>query len=85
MDPGRRVPESGGDVSKGTAATLMTLFYTGMVVSRVALIRAVRKIDISHLLLASFVIALAGFLLLAGGPKTELKALGLLYPESVSR
>jgi predicted MFS family arabinose efflux permease len=67
-----------GNVSKGTAATLMTLFYAGMVVSRIALIRAVRKFDIYHLLLASFVVALAGFLLLAGGPTAEVKALGLL-------
>jgi fucose permease len=48
------------------------------VVSRVALIRAVRKVPIPQLLLASFVIALAGFLLLAGGPSIEVKVLGLL-------
>jgi predicted MFS family arabinose efflux permease len=67
-----------GGVSKETAATLMTLYYVGTVVSRVALIRAVRKVPIPQLLLASFVIALAGFLLLAGGPSIEVKVLGLL-------
>lgn len=67
-----------GGVSKETAATLMTLFYIGTVISRVALIRAVRKVAIPHLLMASFAVALTGFALLAGGTSIEVKAIGLL-------
>jgi predicted MFS family arabinose efflux permease len=70
--------DQAGGVSKEAAATLMTLFYAGMVVSRIVLIRAVRKVAISRLLQASFVISLVGFLLLAAGPSVEFKALGLL-------
>ena len=67
-----------GGVSKGTAATLMTVFYAGMVVCRFGLIRAVRRFAASHLLTASFAMALVGFLLLAGGPTTGIKVAGLL-------
>jgi predicted MFS family arabinose efflux permease len=67
-----------GGVSKGTAATLMTVFYAGMVVCRLGLMWAVRHFVASHLLTASFAMALVGFLLLAGGPTTGIKLIGLL-------
>jgi predicted MFS family arabinose efflux permease len=67
-----------GGVSKGTAATLMTVFYAGMVISRIGLIRVVRRFAASHLLTASFALALVGFLLLAGGPTTGIKVAGLM-------
>ena len=56
----------------------MTVFYAGMVVSRIGLIRVVRRFAASHLLTASFALALVGFLLLAGGPTTGIKVAGLL-------
>jgi predicted MFS family arabinose efflux permease len=69
--------DKAGGVSKGTAATLMSLFYAGMIVSRFGLIRAVRRFAAYHLLVASFGTALLGFLLLAGGPTTGIKVMGL--------
>jgi predicted MFS family arabinose efflux permease len=67
-----------GGFSKGTAATLMTVFYAGMVVCRLGLMWAVRRFAASRLLLASFAMALAGFLSLAGGPTAVVKVVGLL-------
>lgn len=67
-----------GGLSKESAATSMALYYGGLVTGRVLLVPAVRRFSSYALLVSSFVTALAGFLLMAGGPVLLLKLLGLL-------
>jgi fucose permease len=67
-----------GGLGKEAAATSMALYYGGLVVGRILLVPAVRKFTSFQLLLGSFIVAIAGFLIMAGGPIVQVKLLGLL-------
>ena len=74
---GAEFMDKAGGLSKGSAATAMALYYTGLVLGRFILVPAVRRVPSFTLLMASFSIALVGFLIMALGPNTEVILIGL--------
>lgn len=66
-----------GGLSKASAAASLSLYYGGLVTGRFLLVPAVRRYSGQALLTISFAGATVGFLLLAAGPGTAVKLIGL--------
>ena len=65
------------DTSKGTAAAMLSLFFIGVTLGRLAGRNLVRKVMPSHLLIGSFLVAMSGFPFFWLAPWSAVRLAGL--------